>query len=98
MGTRHGEADLIDVHPAPRFAEVQRRREARNPVHIGVGGHCWRREDDTRESFVPLLINHEHSSVVITNDIFTQEDAERMRRTLAGVPDCGQVVRREAGS
>lgn len=43
------------------------------------------------ESLVPRLINQGLHPLVITNDIFTREDAEHARRTLAGVLEPGRI-------
>jgi urease accessory protein len=44
------------------------------------------------------LIARGRTPAVITNDIYTQEDAEHVRRTLAGVLDPARVVGVETGS
>jgi urease accessory protein len=45
-----------------------------------------------------LLLKHGRQPVAITNDIFTQEDAAHVRRTLAGVLDPQRVLGVETGS
>ena len=47
---------------------------------------------------MPRLIEEGHSPLVVTNDIFTREDAEHVRATLAGVLDPERVVGVETGS
>ena len=46
---------------------------------------------------MPLLIAAGYPPLVITNDIYTNEDAEHVRRTLAGVLDAERVVGVETG-
>ena len=50
------------------------------------------------EALVPMLIERGRRPIVITNDIFTQEDAMHVRRTLAGVLDPERVLGVETGS
>jgi urease accessory protein len=50
------------------------------------------------EALVPLSIARQHSPLVITNDIFTQLDAEHVRETLAGVLAPERVMGVETGS
>ena len=50
------------------------------------------------EALVPLAIARQHSPLVITNDIFTQLDAEHVRETLAGVLAPERVMGVETGS
>jgi urease accessory protein len=47
---------------------------------------------------VPRLLAAGHSPLVVTNDIFTREDAEHVRATLADVLDAERVVGVETGS
>jgi urease accessory protein len=65
---------------------------------IGVGGPVGSGKTALIEALVPMLIARGHSPIVITNDIFTQEDAEHVRRTLAGVFDPDRVLGVETGS
>jgi urease accessory protein len=50
------------------------------------------------EALVPLLIAGGRSPAVITNDIYTQEDAEHVRRELAGILDPERVLGVETGA
>jgi urease accessory protein len=50
------------------------------------------------EALVPMAIARGHSPLVITNDIFTNLDAEHVRDTLAGVLDPERVIGVETGS
>lgn len=65
---------------------------------IGIGGPVGAGKTSLIEALVPLLLERGHRPVVITNDIFTQEDAQHVRRTLAGVLDPERVVGVETGS
>lgn len=51
---------------------------------IGVGGPVGSGKTALIETLVPRLICRGLEPLVITNDIFTREDAEHVRRTLAG--------------
>jgi urease accessory protein len=65
---------------------------------IGIGGPVGSGKTALIEAMVPILLQRGHRPVVITNDIFTQEDAAHVRRTLAGVLDPERVVGVETGS
>ncbi|MFC4052072.1 urease accessory protein UreG [Actinomadura syzygii] len=65
---------------------------------IGVGGPVGSGKTALIEALVPILIERGHVPGVITNDIYTQEDAEHVRRTLAGTLDADRVVGVETGS
>jgi urease accessory protein len=47
---------------------------------------------------VPRLLERGIETVVVTNDIVTTEDAEHVRRTLAGILDADRIVGVETGS
>jgi len=64
---------------------------------IGIGGPVGSGKTALIETLVPLLIAAGHAPLVITNDIVTREDAEHVRRTLAGVLDAERVVGVETG-
>jgi urease accessory protein len=65
---------------------------------VGVGGPVGSGKTALIEALVPLAIAHGHSPLVITNDIFTNLDAEHVRATLAGVLDPERVLGVETGS
>ncbi|MFI0372625.1 urease accessory protein UreG [Actinomadura sp. 1N219] len=65
---------------------------------IGVGGPVGSGKTALIEALVPVLVGRGLSPGVITNDIYTQEDAEHVRRTLAGTLDADRVVGVETGS
>lgn len=68
------------------------------PFRVGVGGPVGSGKTALIEALVPLAIARRFSPVVITNDIFTQLDAEHVRAALAGVLDPERVVGVETGS
>ena len=65
---------------------------------IGVGGPVGSGKTALIEALVPMLLERGRRPVVITNDIFTQEDAAHVRRTLAGILDPQRVMGVETGS
>jgi len=65
---------------------------------IGVGGPVGSGKTALIEALVPILVARGHHPGVITNDIYTQEDAEHVRRTLAGTLDPERVVGVETGA
>lgn len=70
----------------------------RGPFKIGVGGPVGSGKTALIESLVPLAIERGYSPVVITNDIYTQLDAEHVRSALEGVLDPARVTGVETGS
>ena len=69
-----------------------------NVLKIGIGGPVGSGKTALIEALVPVLIARGHNLGVVTNDIYTQEDADHIRRTLAGVLDPERVVGVETGS
>lgn len=69
-----------------------------NVLRVGVGGPVGSGKTALIEALVPVLIARGHRPAVITNDIYTQEDARQVRRTLAGVLDPERVVGVETGA
>jgi urease accessory protein len=67
-------------------------------ARIGIGGPVGSGKTALIEALVPLLIDMGHRPLVVTNDIFTREDAEHVRATLADVLDVERVVGVETGS
>ncbi|TDC55744.1 urease accessory protein UreG [Actinomadura sp. KC345] len=65
---------------------------------IGIGGPVGSGKTALIEALVPVLVDRGHRPGVITNDIYTQEDAEHVRRTLAGTLDPERVVGVETGA
>jgi urease accessory protein len=99
MGTAH---DQPHGHTHPhehRFAE-DAFNDMRIPgvPRIGIGGPVGSGKTALIEALVPLLIAAGRRPLVVTNDIFTQEDARHVRATLADVLDPARVVGVETGS
>jgi urease accessory protein len=95
------EANGGHTHSHPhvhKLADEHRTRGLGGAPRIGIGGPVGAGKTALIEALVPLLIEDGHHPVVITNDIFTQEDAEHVRRTLSGVLDPERVVGVETGS
>jgi urease accessory protein len=90
----HTHAHTHDHGPMSRFAGVR----APGIARIGIGGPVGSGKTALIEELVPLLIAAGHSPLVVTNDIFTSEDAQHVRRTLAGVLAPERVVGVETGS
>jgi urease accessory protein len=67
-------------------------------ARIGIGGPVGSGKTALIEALVPRLLAAGHRPVVVTNDIFTREDAEHVRATLADVLDPQRVVGVETGS
>jgi urease accessory protein len=73
---------------------------ARTPgiARIGIGGPVGSGKTALIEALVPRLLAAGHHPLVVTNDIFTRQDAEHVRATLDGVLDAERVVGVETGS
>ncbi|MCC2333138.1 urease accessory protein UreG [Cellulomonas wangsupingiae] len=69
-----------------------------NVLRIGIGGPVGSGKTALTEALVPRLIAVGRRPAVITNDIYTQEDAHHVRRELAGVLDPERVVGVETGA
>jgi urease accessory protein len=67
-------------------------------LRVGVAGPVGSGKTALIEALVPKLIAEGRVPAVITNDIYTQEDAEHVRRTLAGVLPPERVVGVETGA
>ncbi|MSQ07534.1 MAG: urease accessory protein UreG [Dehalococcoidia bacterium] len=65
---------------------------------IGIGGPVGSGKTTLLESLVPRLLARGLRPLIITNDIFTREDADHVRRTLAGVLDLGRIRGVETGA
>lgn len=83
-----------DHGPVSRSAGVR----APGIARIGIGGPVGSGKTALIEALVPLLIAAGHRPLVVTNDIFTSEDAKHVRRTLEGVLAPERVVGVETGS
>lgn len=71
---------------------------ARRALRVGVGGPVGSGKTALVEALVPLVIAAGHRPAVVANDVFTQEDALIMRRSLAGVLEAGRIVGVETGT
>ena len=58
---------------------------------IGVGGPVGSGKTSLIEALVPMMMERGRSPLVITNDIFTREDADHVRRTLQDVFDVDRI-------
>jgi urease accessory protein len=67
-------------------------------LRVGIGGPVGSGKTALIEALVPTLIKRGHVPAVITNDIYTLEDAEHVRRELAGILDPARVVGVETGA
>jgi urease accessory protein len=65
---------------------------------IGIGGPVGSGKTSLVEALVPRLLARGLAPLVITNDIFTREDADHVRRTLQGVLDLGRIRGVETGA
>lgn len=65
---------------------------------VGIGGPVGSGKTALIEAMVPVLIARGRQPAVITNDIYTQEDAEHVRRELSGILDPARVVGVETGA
>ena len=86
--------DHDDVHAHGPFDELR----ASDVARIGIGGPVGSGKTALIEALIPMLLAAGHRPVVVTNDIFTTEDAQHVRATLAGVLDPERVVGVETGS
>ena len=92
-----------DPHPHGHSHDVvgdQLSGDPRAPgiARIGIGGPVGSGKTALIEALVPGLLAMGHRPLVVTNDIFTREDAEHVRSTLAGVLAPERVVGVETGS
>ena len=92
---------MIEPHAHPHeHGSPHRYATMRAPgiARIGIGGPVGSGKTALIEALVPLLIEAGHRPLVVTNDIFTSEDAKHVRSTLAGVLAPERVVGVETGS
>jgi len=69
-----------------------------NVLRVGIGGPVGTGKTALTEALVPLFIAAGRTPGVITNDIYTQEDAHHVRRELAGILDPEKVIGVETGA
>ena len=82
----HDHHSHLDAHRAPGIPR------------IGIGGPVGSGKTALIEALVPWLVEAGWSPLVVTNDIFTQEDAKHVRETLEGVLEAERIVGVETGS
>ena len=67
-------------------------------TRIGIGGPVGSGKTAVIEAVVPLLMRRGVRPLIITNDVVTTEDAQHVRRALAGVLDAERIVGVETGA
>ena len=67
-----------------------------SPLRIGIGGPVGSGKTALIEALVPLFVDAGRQVGVITNDIYTQEDALHVRRELDGIIDPERPAHRRA--
>jgi urease accessory protein len=85
-------------HSHDHAHRVTDERRAPGVARIGIGGPVGSGKTALIEALVPRLLAAGHRPLVVTNDIFTREDAAHVRSTLDGVLDAERVVGVETGS
>jgi urease accessory protein len=65
---------------------------------VGVGGPVGSGKTALIEALGPMAIGRGFSPVVVTNDIYTQLDAEHVRSALSGILSADRVIGVETGS
>jgi urease accessory protein len=70
----------------------------RNVFKVGVGGPVGSGKTALIEALVPMAIERGLSPVVVTNDIYTQLDAQHVRAALEGILSSDRVIGVETGS
>ncbi|WP_082119396.1 urease accessory protein UreG [Saccharothrix sp. ST-888] len=74
------------------------RRPGDGVLRVGIAGPVGSGKTALIEALVPVLIGRGRTPAVITNDIYTSEDAAHVRRTLDGVLDPDRIVGVETGA
>lgn len=67
-------------------------------LRVGIGGPVGSGKTALIEQLVPLLVARGRSVTVVTNDIYTREDEQHVRRTLSGVLEGSRIVGVETGA
>jgi urease accessory protein len=78
------------------LAAANAHRSARPAARIGIGGPVGSGKTALIERLIPVLVGRGVNLAVVTNDLVTQEDAERLRRS--GLIDPARVSAVEAGA
>jgi urease accessory protein len=89
----HDDHDLLHDH-----SRCHGHGEGHGPFRIGIGGPVGSGKTALVEQLVPRLLARGLETIVVTNDIVTTEDAEHVRRTLAGILAPERVVGVETGT
>lgn len=71
---------------------------SRSPLRIGIGGPVGSGKTALIEALVPLFAAAGREVGVITNDIYTQEDALHVQRELDGILSADRIIGVETGS
>lgn len=82
------------LHDVPET--VDERRLAAGAARVGIGGPVGSGKTALIESLIPVLQRRGIDFAVVTNDLVTKEDAERLRRS--GLIDPARVSAVEAGA
>ena len=90
QGHRHGPLELHE----DAFGDIR----APGVARVGIGGPVGSGKTALIEALVPILMALGHRPLVVTNDIFTEEDAKHVRTTLSGVLNPERIVGVETGS
>ena len=88
---------MTGSHPHVHAHDLDETRTPGIP-RVGIGGPVGSGKTALIEALVPLLLEAGHRPLIVTNDIFTSEDAEHVRSALAGVLSPERVVGVETGS
>jgi urease accessory protein len=67
-------------------------------LRVGIGGPVGSGKTSLIEALVPIIIAEGRTPGIITNDIYTQEDAQHVRRTLDGILAPDRIVGVETGA
>jgi urease accessory protein len=68
------------------------------PFRVGVGGPVGSGKTALIEQVVPRLVASGHKVIVVTNDIFCQEDEMHVRAALDGILDQSRIAGVETGA
>jgi urease accessory protein len=67
-------------------------------TRIGIGGPVGSGKTALVEALVPRLLARGYRPLVITNDIFTREDEQHVKRTLSGILSADRIRGVETGA
>jgi urease accessory protein len=89
---------VVHTHTHTHTHELTARARTGALPRIGIGGPVGSGKTALIEALVPRLLSAGLQPLVITNDIFTREDADHVTRTLAGVLDASKIRGVETGT